>query len=157
MAGVRVHRWALPSEDVTRTHAVLVTTPMRTALDPARTLSPVDAVVALDALVRTGLIRLADVRSAVATATGRGCRRARDAPARADGVAESPRRRGCGWSCTPPPSRPRSPSAPSATPRPVSSRGWTPPGPSTASRSSTRAPGTASRRTWPGTGRASTG
>ena len=35
MAGVRVHRWALPSEDVTRTHAVLVTTPMRTALDPA--------------------------------------------------------------------------------------------------------------------------
>ena len=49
-----------------------------------------DAVVALDALVQTGLVGLADVRSAAVAATGRGCRRAREAAARADGLAESP-------------------------------------------------------------------
>ncbi|WP_245177119.1 type IV toxin-antitoxin system AbiEi family antitoxin [Geodermatophilus sp. DF01_2] len=90
VTGVRVTRRPLPADAVTRTRAVPVTTPLRTALDLARTLPPVDAVVALDALVRTGLVGLADVRGAVATATGRGCRRARDAAARADGLAESP-------------------------------------------------------------------
>jgi hypothetical protein len=88
--GVRVSRRALPADDVTRTRGVPVTTPLRTALDLARALPPVDAVVALDALLRTGLVRLTDVRSAAAAATGRGCRRARDAAARADGLAESP-------------------------------------------------------------------
>jgi hypothetical protein len=88
--GVRVSRRALPADDVRGTLGVLVTTPLRTALDLTRTLPPVDAVVLLDALVRSGLVRLADVRNAAAAATGRGCRRAREAAARADGLAESP-------------------------------------------------------------------
>lgn len=88
--GVRLSRRALPAPDVTRTRGVPVTTPLRTALDLARGLPPVDAVVALDALVRSGLVRLIDVRGAAAGATGRGCRRARVAAERADGLAESP-------------------------------------------------------------------
>ncbi|WP_091153184.1 type IV toxin-antitoxin system AbiEi family antitoxin [Geodermatophilus africanus] len=88
--GVRVSRRALPDDDVTRTVGLPVTTPLRTALDLTRTLPTVDAVVLLDALLRIGLVRLADVRSAAAAATGRGCRRAREAAARADGLAESP-------------------------------------------------------------------
>ncbi|WP_448617856.1 endonuclease domain-containing protein [Geodermatophilus sp. URMC 65] len=83
-------RRALPADDVTRTLGVPVTNPLRTAPDLTRTLPPVDAVVALDALVQTGLVGLADVRSAAVAATGRGCRRVREAAARADGLAESP-------------------------------------------------------------------
>jgi transcriptional regulator with AbiEi antitoxin domain of type IV toxin-antitoxin system len=90
VSGVRVSRRALPDDEVTRTRGVPVTTPLRTALDLTRTLPTVDAVVLLDALLRTGLVPLADVRSAAAAATGRGCRRAREAAAGADGLAESP-------------------------------------------------------------------
>jgi Protein of unknown function (DUF559) len=89
-AGVRVTRRLLPAQDVTRTQTVPVTTPLRTGLDLTRTLPFEDAVIALDRLVRAGLVPLAEVRRAAADATGRGCRRARDAAAHADGLAESP-------------------------------------------------------------------
>jgi hypothetical protein len=88
--GVRVTRRRLPDGDVVRRDGILVTTPLRTALDLARVQPPDEAVVCLDQFLRSGLVTLADVRAAAAVTTGPGCRGIRLAAARADGLAQSP-------------------------------------------------------------------
>ncbi len=88
--GVRVTRRRLPDEDVVRRNGVLVTTPLRTALDLARIEPPDEAVVCLDQFLRSRLVTLDEVRAAAAATTGPGCRRIRAAAARADGLAQSP-------------------------------------------------------------------
>jgi very-short-patch-repair endonuclease len=88
--GVRVTRRALAEADVTRRSAVRVTTPLRTALDLGRITPPDDAVVALDRILRSGVVNLRDVRAAAAVMTGPGCRQVRRAADLADGLAESP-------------------------------------------------------------------
>ncbi|MGY2084655.1 type IV toxin-antitoxin system AbiEi family antitoxin [Blastococcus sp. SYSU DS0539] len=56
--GVQVTRRRLPPEDVVRRGGVLVTTPLRTALDLARIEPPDEAVVCLDQFLRSGLVTL---------------------------------------------------------------------------------------------------
>ena len=88
--GVRVSRRALPPDEVTRRSGVLVTTPLRTALDLGR-LDPVEeAVVGLDRFLRAGQVTHAEVAEAATNMTGPGCRRIRRAVSLADGLAESP-------------------------------------------------------------------
>jgi hypothetical protein len=90
VAGVRLTRRRLHSDDVTVRGGLPTTTPLRTALDPAR-IRPLDeAVITLHHFLRPGLVFLDDVRAAAAVATGRGCRQVRAAVDRADGLAESP-------------------------------------------------------------------
>ncbi|TYP85924.1 type IV toxin-antitoxin system AbiEi family antitoxin [Blastococcus xanthinilyticus] len=88
--GVHVTRRHLPAGDVTRWRGVLVTTPMRTALDLARIQPADDAVVAVDQFLGSRLITLDDLRAAAAGVTGPGCRSIRLAVGRADGLAQSP-------------------------------------------------------------------
>ena len=88
--GLRVSRRALPREDVVRRDGVLVTSPVRTALDLGRTEPPEEAVVCVDAFLRSGRVTLEEVRAAARTLTGPGCRGIRTAVARADGLAGSP-------------------------------------------------------------------
>lgn len=88
--GVRVTRRRLPDEDVVRRDGVLVTTPLRTALDLGRVQPPEEAVVCLDQFLRSRLVTLAELRAAAAVTTGPGCRGIRLATARADGLAQSP-------------------------------------------------------------------
>jgi very-short-patch-repair endonuclease len=67
------------------------TTPLRTALDIARSEALVDAVVALDVLLARGLVRRSDLAAAAAALPpGRGTRRAVRAVDLADERAESP-------------------------------------------------------------------
>lgn len=73
-----------------RRDGVLVTTPLRTALDLARIQPADEAVVAVDQLLRSQLVTLDAVRAAAATTTGPGCRWIRRAVERADGLAGSP-------------------------------------------------------------------
>ncbi|GAA4309609.1 DUF559 domain-containing protein [Klenkia terrae] len=89
-AGVVVRRRSLPAEQVLRRGAVLVATPEATALELATRLDPVEAVVLLDRCVAERLTSLAALRESAAGLTGRGCRRARAAVDRADGLAGSP-------------------------------------------------------------------
>ncbi len=89
--GVRVTRRALSNEEVDRREGVLVTSPIRTALDLGRVEPPDEAVVCVDAFLRLRLVTLEEVRTAAGFTTGPGCRGIRLAVARADGRAESPR------------------------------------------------------------------
>jgi very-short-patch-repair endonuclease len=88
--GVQVRRSALQPEDCTRRRGVAVTTPEATAVALARSGPLDDAVVLVDQFVASGMVDLDPVRRAAASATGRGCRRARTAVALADGLAASP-------------------------------------------------------------------
>ena len=88
--GVHVTRRRLPHDDVVRRNGVLVTSPLRTALDLARIQPPDEAVVAVDQFLRSRLVTLDGVRAAAAALTGPGCRWIRRAVERADGLAGSP-------------------------------------------------------------------
>ncbi|WP_448640688.1 endonuclease domain-containing protein [Geodermatophilus sp. URMC 63] len=89
--GVRVRRWALDPDTVAVRRGLPVTTPETTAVDLGRAVTPLaEAVGLVDALVVARATRMDVVRAAAATATGPGCRRARQVVALADGLAESP-------------------------------------------------------------------
>ncbi|WP_344689905.1 DUF559 domain-containing protein [Blastococcus jejuensis] len=88
--GVQVTRRRLPEEDVVRRNGVLVTSPLRTALDLARIQPPDEAVVAVDQFLRSRLLTLHQLRAAAAAITGPDCRSIRRAVERADGLAGSP-------------------------------------------------------------------
>jgi hypothetical protein len=88
--GVRVRRRALAACDVTRRQGVPVTTALATALDLAGRLPQEDAVVLLDRFVLAGRTNLRALDDAAQAASGPGSRRAREAVALADGLAESP-------------------------------------------------------------------
>jgi very-short-patch-repair endonuclease len=90
VTGTRVRRARLTSAWVTRRRAVPVTTPEATAAMLAAFLPLDDAVVAIDQMVTSGVVDLNPVRELARRLTGRGCRRAREACALADGLAESP-------------------------------------------------------------------
>jgi len=90
MRGIRATRRALPAGAVTRRSGVPVTTADRTALDLARIQPVEEAVVALDQFLRTGLVRLDELRAAARALTGPGCRQIRRAVELSDGLAESP-------------------------------------------------------------------
>ena len=72
VAGVQLHRSRLATADIARLNGALVTTPLRTALDIARTSSLEDGVTIIDAFMRKRLLRLSDLQAAAATATGPG-------------------------------------------------------------------------------------
>jgi very-short-patch-repair endonuclease len=88
--GVHVTRRRLPAEDVVRRGGLLVTTPLRTALDLARIQPADEAVVCLDQFVRSALVTLDELRAAAAATTGPGCRDIRRAAGQSDGLAQSP-------------------------------------------------------------------
>ncbi|MGY1700644.1 endonuclease domain-containing protein [Geodermatophilus sp. SYSU D00766] len=88
--GIRVRRAALTGDQVTRRSGVAVTTAAATAVAVAASGPFEEAVVALDRFVAAGVVDLATIRHAAATATGRGCRQVRAAAALADGLAGSP-------------------------------------------------------------------
>jgi hypothetical protein len=90
IAGVRARRARLPAEEVTRRGGVPVTTPEQTTVALAGWLTPDEAVVAVDRMVRSGVVDLRSVRMLAERSTGPGTRRAREACALADGLAESP-------------------------------------------------------------------
>lgn len=76
--GVRLHRGDLASDEVVVVRGVPVTSPLRTALDIARSTLPLEQVVAvIDAFYRVGLVRPAEFEAAARSATGPGSRRAR--------------------------------------------------------------------------------
>lgn len=88
--GLRVRRAAVGRSEVRSVRGVAVASPVRTALDLART-RPLDEAVALvDRFAAAGLVDLAQARSAAATVTGRDCRTVRQVLRLADGLAGSP-------------------------------------------------------------------
>nr|WP_204331716.1 DUF559 domain-containing protein [Geodermatophilus sabuli] len=88
--GVVVRRAALPPGQVVRRDGVPVTTPAATAVRVAAALPGDAGVVAVDRLVRTGVVGLDPVRELAARWRGPGSARAREVVGRADGLAESP-------------------------------------------------------------------
>lgn len=88
--GLRVRRATLPAEHVGRRSGVPVTTPAATAVRLAALLGHDDTVIAMDQLVASGVVELAEIRALAGTARGTGSARARAAAADADGLAESP-------------------------------------------------------------------
>jgi very-short-patch-repair endonuclease len=91
VAGLRIRRASLTGPDVRSVRRYYCTTPTRTALDIAGAEELPESVVALDVLLRHGLVRAGDLRDAAAALSpGRGTRRARIAVACADERAESP-------------------------------------------------------------------
>ena len=88
--GVRVRRGTVDPAEVRRVRGVAVTSPVRTALDLARTRPLTEAVSAVDRFAAAGLVDLAAARAAAATATGRDCRTVREVLRLADGLAGSP-------------------------------------------------------------------
>ena len=88
--GVVVRRRSLPTEGTVRRGTLLVATPEAAALELAARLDPVEAVVLLDRCVADRLSTLTALREVAAGLTGRGCRQARTAAGRADGLAGSP-------------------------------------------------------------------
>jgi hypothetical protein len=88
--GLRVRRAVLPAGAVCRRRGVATTTPEVTTVAVAAASPPEDAVVAVDRLVRSGIVDLDAARRCAASLTGPGARRARTACALADGLAESP-------------------------------------------------------------------
>ena len=65
-AGVRVHRCDLLPSDVTVREGLPVTSPLRTAVDLARTLPRAEAVAAVDSVLRARLVTLPQLAEAVA-------------------------------------------------------------------------------------------
>jgi very-short-patch-repair endonuclease len=90
MPGVRARRALLDSRHVRMHRGVRLTDPEATAVAVAGGLPLDEAVVAVDRITVAGVAALPMVRALAAEATGRGCRRARQACALADGKAESP-------------------------------------------------------------------
>ena len=90
VTGTTVRRARLPPLWVTRRRDVPVTTPEATTVSLAAALPGDDGVVAVDRMVASGMADLDPVRQLATQLTGRGARRARDACALADGLAESP-------------------------------------------------------------------
>jgi hypothetical protein len=88
--GVRVTRRALTPDEVTLRSGVRLTTPVRTALDLARTTPVEEAVVDLDRFLVARRVALSDLVQAAHAFTGPGCRAMRRAVALADGLAGSP-------------------------------------------------------------------
>lgn len=88
--GLRVRRAVLPADAVCRRRGVAVTTPEATAVAVAAALPGDDGVVAVDRLVRSGVVDLDAVRRCALVRTGARSRRARAVCALADGLAESP-------------------------------------------------------------------
>jgi very-short-patch-repair endonuclease len=88
--GVVVRRRNLPDHVVRPVRGVRATAPGTTALELTARLPPDDGVVLLDRVVAAKLTTLTTLRAEAAELTGRGCRRARQAAARADGLAASP-------------------------------------------------------------------
>jgi very-short-patch-repair endonuclease len=89
-AGLHVRRADLDDKQVHQLGGVWVTGPNGTAAHLAGVLPRDEAVVAVDRLVAAGLADLASVRWLAGSALGPGSRRARQACALADGLAESP-------------------------------------------------------------------
>lgn len=87
--GLRVRRADLDDRTVVRRRGVHVTTRERTAVRVAGALPLDDAVAAVDQLVLAGA-DLAEIRWLAGTTDGPGSRRAREAVALADGLAQSP-------------------------------------------------------------------
>lgn len=91
VTGLRIRRCPLRPSSVRTAGRYRCTTPLRTALDIARSEALPHSVVALDVLLGRGLLTSAELDEAVtALPTGRGCRRARRAASLADERAESP-------------------------------------------------------------------
>lgn len=88
--GLRVRRADMEERTVVRHRGVHLTTPEATAVRLAAALPRVDAVAAVDQLVVLAGADLEEVRWLAGTVDGPGCRRARQAVALADGLAESP-------------------------------------------------------------------
>jgi hypothetical protein len=88
--GVRVRRVDLEERQVLRHRGLWVLSPEATAVALAGALPLDDAVVAVDQLVVLGGADLEEVRWLAGAALGPGARRARQACARADGLAQSP-------------------------------------------------------------------
>ena len=90
MRGLRVSRRALSDDDVVVRTGVRVTTPLRTALDLARTTPLEEAVVDLDRFLVAKRVDLPYLVEAAAAFAGPGCRAVRKAVALADVLAGSP-------------------------------------------------------------------
>lgn len=90
MAGLRVRRAHLETDDVCTRRGVPTTTLLATTLRVAASLPSDDAVVAVDRLVASGGVPLEPLRARAAAARGPGTTRAREACRLADGLAESP-------------------------------------------------------------------
>jgi very-short-patch-repair endonuclease len=88
--GVVVRRRALPDRCVRPVAGVRATAPETTAVELAARLPLDDGVVLLDRFIAAKLSTLTTLRMEAAELTGRGCRRARQAAALADGLAASP-------------------------------------------------------------------
>jgi very-short-patch-repair endonuclease len=90
MPGLRVRRARLPADQLSRRNGVRLLSPEATAVELAGRRPLEDAVVAVDLLTTRGLAALPLVRDLADRASGPGSRRAREACALADGLAESP-------------------------------------------------------------------
>jgi very-short-patch-repair endonuclease len=88
--GLRVRRARLPADQLCRRNGVRLLSPEATAVELAGRPPLEDAVVAVDLLTTGGPAALPLVRDLAARASGPGSRRAREACALADGLAESP-------------------------------------------------------------------
>ena len=88
--GVVVRRRALPARHTRPVVGVRATAPETTAVELAARLPADEGVVLLDRFVAARLTTLTTLRIEAAELTGRGCRRARQAAVRADGLAGSP-------------------------------------------------------------------
>ena len=88
--GVVVRRRSLPGSCTRPVAGVRATAPETTALELASRLPLDDGVVLLDRFAAARLTTLTTLRTEAAELTGRGCRRARQAAALADGLAASP-------------------------------------------------------------------
>ena len=90
VVGGRVYEWLLAPDEVTEGRGSRATTPARTAADLLRACPPHDAVIAVDGLLRAGLVSVTDVTRAVGRAgRRRGVRRARELLRRVDPAAGS--------------------------------------------------------------------
>ena len=88
--GLLVRRSPINPSDVRVVRGLRVTSPIRTALDLARTRPLTEAVALVDQLAAAGVVDLAAARASAAGMVGRDCRVVRDVLARADGLAGSP-------------------------------------------------------------------
>lgn len=84
VAGVRLHRADLAAHEVASVRGVRVTSPLRTALDFARSRSLSDAVAVVDAFMRAKLLSLDEFERAAASARGPGSRQLKLVAALAD-------------------------------------------------------------------------